>query len=345
MHIQTISEESHLTEPKEHFPSVSVVLPFEPKMTAKTELEYRQKAVVSKIEKELMANYPSGRALPVIKKLQQLCKNLNYATHKQSIALFVSPDTEKIVYLNIPVEEKVVVDAPFHIRDLVNCKQQAVEYLVFLLSARQSKMYLGNKGGLRLIKSNTPENVYAYLNEVPEKTANFSDPSSRRETMLDKFLLHMDEGLSVMLKAYLRPVFVIGDSRVAGHFAKITRHGKNIAAYIHKNCQDSSEEELKSSLQPYIADWMEVRQQNILRQVEDAVNTGKGVFGIEDVGKTAKYRNNRLLVVEKGFTAPGQLGSPAMGESKESISAFYIGDAVDSIMQQVLENGGDVEWV
>ncbi len=345
MHITTIVEETPLTETREHFPTVTVVLPFEPKMTSKAELECRQKAALTKVEKELMANYPSDQALPVTKKLQQLCKSLNYATHKQSVALFVSPDTEKIVYLNIPVEEKVVVDAPFHMRDLVNCKQETIEYLVFLLSARQSKTYLGNASGLRLIKSNGPDNVYAYLNEVPERAANFSDPSTRRETMLDKFLLHMDEGLSAMLKAYPRPVFVLGDSRVTGHFAKITRHEKNIAAYIHKNCQDSSEEELRQSLQPYLADWQEIRQQNAVRQVEEALNTGKGACGIKDVNKTAKYRNNRLLVLEHGFTTdvPGEL--PAIGNKKNVPSAFYIGDPVDSIIQQVLENGGDVEWV
>jgi len=338
MHVKTITQEQEqVVERVKPLPSVSIVLPFEPKMTPKSQWERILKGALEKAEKELMARYASSMAIPLITKLQGVLNNLNTATHKKSIAIFVSPVTEKIVYMDVPVEEKIVVDAPFRIRDLVNCRKKGVEYLVLLLSARQSKMFKSDGARLQLIKSNAPQNVYAYLNEVPERVANFSDPSGRRETMLDKFLQHMDAGLSIVLKAYPLPVFVLGDSRVAGHFSKITHNEKSIAGYIHKDKMEATEQEILEYLEPYIVNWQEVKQQNALRQVKQALHDGKLAYGMEDVRKKAAYKNSRLLLVEKDYIYPGlpESASPA----------YYLKDVVDCIMQKVLENGGDVEWV
>jgi hypothetical protein len=329
--------EQKVMEKKEALPSVSMVLPFEPKMTAKSEWEPVLKAALRKVEKELMETYSSDQAMPLITKLQSLLNNLNTATHKKSIAVFVSPIAERIIYMDIPMEERIVVGAPFRARDLVNCRKKGIEYLVLLLSARQSKMYRFEGTGLRLIKSNAPQNVFAYLNEVPERTANFSDPSGRRETMLDKFLHQMDNGLSLVLKAYPLPVFVLCDSRVAGHFATITHNDRHIAAYIHKNCLEEGEQQLLDYLRPYVADWQEVSRQEALRQVEKAQDAGKLAIGLEEVGKMAKYKSSRLLVVEEGM---GDASLPTA-----TATEFFISDKVDAIIAKVLENGGDVQWV
>src|SRR6516225_10080227 len=123
-------------------PTVSIILPFEPKMSLKSEVNYKMKVAVGKVEKELTLNYPADEALPVIEKLHRLLRNLNYNTHKKSVAIFVSPEIEKVFYLDVPVEEKIVVDEKFEIRDLVYNKKQNIQYLVMLLSAEASKTYL-----------------------------------------------------------------------------------------------------------------------------------------------------------------------------------------------------------
>ena len=45
--------------------------------------------------------------------------------------------------------------------------------------------------------------------DTAERVANFSDPDARTEVLLEKFLHQMDEDLSLMLKAYPLPVFVM----------------------------------------------------------------------------------------------------------------------------------------
>jgi hypothetical protein len=73
-------------------------MPFETKMSQKTELACRLNTAADKIEKEVLAKYSKEQAMPVVKKLRQVIKDMNYSIHKQSIAIFVSPLVEKVYY-------------------------------------------------------------------------------------------------------------------------------------------------------------------------------------------------------------------------------------------------------
>ena len=90
-------------------PVVSIVMPFEPMMCSKSELEKKLQAVIESVQSVLQAAHSQIESLPVIAKLKDVINKLNYNTHKKSITIFVSPLTEKICYLNIPVRKKLLL--------------------------------------------------------------------------------------------------------------------------------------------------------------------------------------------------------------------------------------------
>src|SRR4029078_9145278 len=102
----------------------------------------------------------------------------------------------------------------------------------------------------------------AYRNDISERVTNISDPSQRNEVLLEKFLHYTDEGLSILLKAYPLPAFVLGTDRTAGHFKKITHNANRILAYIHGNFEEATVAELRNALQPHIADWRKIKQED-----------------------------------------------------------------------------------
>ena len=69
---------------------------------------------------------------------------------------------------------------------------------------------------------------------------------------------------------------------------------------------------------------------------------------MQEVWKQASAKKGRLLVVEKNYMYPAR-----QGKNKDSIhpmddsptNEFYIKDAVDDVIEKVLANGGDVEFV
>ncbi len=347
MTLQLSADEKMVFNAVKYLPAISVILPFEPKICLKTELDQRLKMAVGKVEKELMENYPVEKALPVLNRLRQLVKSLNYNSNKKSIAIFLSPVMEKVFYLDITVEEKIVIDESFEIRDLVYIKKQSVQYLVMLLSAKHSLTFFGTNMAFRLIKSNHADHLITTEKDFPERVANFSDPDKRAEILLDKFLHQMDQGLSLILKAYPLPVFVLGTEKVLGHYKKITKHEKAVVQFVHGNYEDSTETEIIKVIQPYVKDWDKVKQLDLLHQLEKAMDAKKLAVGIEAVWHTAAHKNCRLMVVEKDYVYAARLGGGAdiIIPSEGLNNAFYIKDAVDDVMQKVLENGGDVEFV
>jgi hypothetical protein len=256
-------------------PSVSIIMPFEPKMSLKAELAHSLKTAADKVERELLDDYPGEMSSLVMQKLRSFIKSLNFNTHKKRIAIYVPPVLEKVLYLDIPVEEKIIVDESFEIRDLVYCKKQMHKYLLLLLSGKKSQVYLGNTNTLVKIVSNKPESVYAFVNEPPGRVANFSDVSVRKEIVMDKFLHHIDKSLDIILNAYHLRLFVVGTERIMGHFKKLTKHGNAVIEYVRGNYEEATEQELKQILEPHVADWQKVKQKELLNLLEEAAGKNK----------------------------------------------------------------------
>lgn len=329
-------------------PAVSIIMPFEPKMSLKAELTHSLKVAANKVEQQLQKNYPKEIASLVMQKLRAVIKELNFNTHKNSIAIFISPVFEKVLYLDIKVDERIIVDESFEIRDLVYSKKQHQKYLVLALSAKESRVYLGNSNCLSRIVSNTPNSYHAFVNDMPERVANFSDMQELKQVVLDKFLRNLDNSLDIILKTYRLPLFVLGTEKVLGHFKQLTKHEGCVIEYIHGNYEDVSLGQLKELLAPHIVDWKNLRQRDIVNQLEDAASKNKLAVGIRDVWHEAMSYRGRLLVVEKDYVYVAEHGSSEeiIYKALEPYSKFsYIKDAVDDVIEKVLENGGDVEFV
>lgn len=329
-------------------PAVSIILPFEPKMSAKTALQYSLAAAVKKVKKELDENYPEDTVLLMMEKLDLIVQHLNFNTHKKSIALYVSPVFEKVLYLDIVVEAKIMVDESFEIRDLVYSKKQLHKYLVLFLDGHESRIFLGNSDSFVRIVSNAARPIFAYTNDIPQQVANFSDKEARRQMMMDKFLHYIDNGLDIILNAYHLPLFVIGPEKMLGHFKAITKHKSAIIDYVYGSYGNADEKRIIEVLAPYIADWKKVLQKDLLNQLNDAAGKKKLVTGMMGVWREAVSGKGRLLVVEKNYmyVADRRSGKGIIAAAAGSLNKFScIRDAVDDVIEKVLENGGDVEFV
>ncbi len=348
MQTKTIEPFLEILESPKYLPCISLIMPFEPKMGLKKELDYKLKTAVARIERELFKVYPPEKSSPLLKKLENVLNELNYYTHKKSIAIFISPILEKVYYLDMPVEEKIIIDESFEIRDLIYSKKQIHKYLLAVLSSKWTKIYVGNTSSFVKVTSNVPDNIEAFKKDINEKVANFSDEKKLKELLLNKFLLHTDNGLTLLLRAYKLPLFVMGTAKTIGHFKSITHNSKHVIDYIHGNFEEKTEVELHEIMEPFVADWKKVMQVNVLKQLDDAMSSKRLVFGINNVWKSATQKRGKLLVVEKNYIYPAEQSSTPEVIYKKDFSvknAFYIKDAVDDIIEKVLTSGGDIEFV
>lgn len=347
MKMQAIPEIQPVLNAVHYRPAVSIILPFEPKMGLKNEISHSLKIAANQVEQELENNYPDETGRVLMRKLRSIIGSLNFNTHKKSIAIYVSPLFEKVLYLDIPVQERVVVDDSFEIRDLVYSKKQIHKYLVLLLSSKDSSIFIGNSTTFVRILANSSEPSYAFERDLPERVANFSDMEERKEIQLHQFLHQVDKTLDLVLKAHQLPLFVLATDRVAGHFKKITKHADAVVDYIHGNYENATLPQLKQLLEPHVADWKKVIQKDILNQLQNAAGKKRLAIGMRNVWREASDRKGSLLVVEKNYMYPAEHGNKdeAIENAGNSLNAFsYIKDAVDDVIEKVLQNGGDVEF-
>ena len=329
-------------------PAVSMIIPFETRISGNKEFALKLKLATGEVHSELKENYPSEISSLVTKKLEKLIDTLDYTTDKKSIAIFVSPIFEKIVYLDIPVEKKIIIDESFEIRDLVFSQKQIHKYLILLLTGKKARICLGNSKSFVVLVSETFESLYPDISDVPERVANFSDSSERKEIVMDKFLHQVDKSLGNILSKSPLPLFVIGADRIGGHFKKITRHAGAIAGYIHGNYEEASGEQLIEIVGPYISELENKKQGELYDQLEIAAGKKQLAIGIREVWRAAMNNKGRLLLVEKNFMYPAQRGcdEETIYNLEEPVHKFsYIKDAVDDVIEKVLKNGGDVEFV
>lgn len=330
-------------------PAISIIMPFEPQISLQTELTHSLKIAVDKVKEEVVEKFPHEIARFVLNKLQTLIQNLDFDSSRKSIAIFVSPVFSKVIYMNIPVDEKIMIGNSFEIRDLIANKKQPIRFLVLLLSSQQNSIYLGNDGTFLLkIETDQPANAAAYYNDIPEPVLNFSDPTKRKEIMLDKFLHQVDLSLEQVLSGYHLPVFVLGADRVIGHFKQITRHAGDIVEYIHGNYEHTSNAQLKRILEPHISILKDKKQQSLLKQLELAAGQKRLATGINDVWHHAALQRGQLLVVERNYAFAASQGDSigSIHKTEKPANTYsYISDAVDEVIEKVLEFGGDVEFV
>ncbi len=348
MNLFTSTPEREIIATVQYLPAVSIIIPFTPLITLKKNLEYYLKSVMGKVEAMLAAHYTAEKAIPVIIKLKNLFSNLNYNTPQKSIAVFVSPVVEKVYYFGIEMEEKIVIDPSFKTSDLVYCKKEKKEYLILLLSDKFSKMYLSNGTQLKLIKSNTLINVQDHKNNTTGKIDDFSVFANQKEFITNNFLHQMDQGLSIILKSYPLPLFVMGAKNLLEYFRKITKNDQNIIEFIHGNYDESSELELKCETDTIVPCWEKLKQQHLLKQVENAKTQNKLRTGMQETLKAAMHNKGRLLVVEKNLmdhSLVPKTYQPFFKTDYAYSEVFFIKDEVDDIIRRVFECGGDVESV
>lgn len=325
-------------------PCISVIMPFNPKMIAKQELAALLNNAYNQVQEELYKRYTAKTAGDLLNKLQQAINNLDYTTHKKSIALYVSTAVQQVYYLDIDVHEKVIVDTSFEIRDIVRNKKEQQEFLLLSISGKHEKIYVGNQENLRKIVSNNIEQVQRGL---PEAIANFTDANTVEEIKLKKFLQYIDNGLPLIFKGYSFPLFVAGTEKTLGYFKQITKHHPHIAGFIQGSFDDATETELRKLLELQLKNWKLVKGKYLRTQIKMAQNNLQLAAGIHDVWMQASRRHKQLLIVEKDFYCPAFV--TANGETifrnNNKQNEVIANDAVDDIMEKVLQHGGDVEFV
>ena len=337
--MQFTEDERKVIHTDKYHPAISLILPVTP-----VDFRHRLKLAEEKIYKELRLLYPEDMTQNMLQRLRAATDAIDTAALKKSIAVYISPVLSKVFHLNITVNEKLLIDESFEIRDLVYAQQRRGKMLVLLLSGRHARI-------LNMDNSHTTtladENIDTYDNDVAARVSHFSDPDKRKEILQEKFIRHIDARLSGIPGIGDLPLFVIGTERLTGHFMQITHNAAYISGLIHGNYDTATPAQLAALLAPETEKQEREKERALLQQLDDAQSASRLDFGIHMVWKTAGEKNAGLLVVEKNYMYPAEYITPGIirGYEGGTENNLFIKDAVDDVLEKVIACGGEVRFV
>lgn len=330
-------------------PSVSLIIPTDKSYPQYRIDEAKIKSLLKTVESELLEKFSEKKTKLILDKLNNLVASIDHKHLSRAIALFVSPEKEKLFYLPFPVREKFIIDTSFEIRDLLYSTKNSLNYLLVLLVNQQPKVYQGYNNSLVEIEiEKMPLSIEKLRRDYPTKVANFSDLNAMEEINLDKYLKAIDDVLSEKLKEMDISVIICGVKKTIGIFKKITNNYKRIIDYVEGSYNNSSKQELYNTIEPALIQWREDLQKQSLLKLEDAINRKEYVYGIENVWRAAMEKKGRLLIVEKDFVCPAKTGLDKYKLNTDVLDKndlYVIRDAVDDTIELVLKNKGDIAFV
>ena len=144
------------------------------------------------------------------------------------------------------------------------------------------------------------------------------------------------------------PLALAGVERTMAYFEKVTKHGDAIVARLHGNFEKVPQHELEAKIWPLVEAAMAQSRDRVLQRLEDSVGANRAAFGIDEVWSAAQTGRVDLVLAEENFhcsahkTEAGNDGLSQLNTAADGSEGAI--DAVDEIIETVLQNSGDVTF-
>lgn len=343
----TILEKS-LVGQKE-FPAISVILP--------THMQYPQNKidrehildVLNQAESQLLKQYSRVKTDQMMDKLRHAFHSIDVMNLSNGLAVYVSPNVEKIIHLPFTVTEKVIVDDSFEIRDLLMSSKLNRNFLVVIISQNGVKTFFGFGAFLMpVVYKDMPDGVKDVTTEHSFPGLDYMDPKAYDEKNVHTYLRFIDDVIERETKGSDMPVMFMGDPKALGYLRNHTHNSKNIIGYVEGNYERADYNEIRTRIEPLLEQNRVAEQSKWIEQLSHAVSANTYAAGISSVWRAASEGRARLLLVEKNYRQSARYGEDAytiLIDGEENNSRNQIADAVDDVIEIVLKKHGDVCFV
>lgn len=307
--------------------------------------------------KELLKyRYTVSDITPLLQAIDELYEGIDFIHNSDGVGLYISPNIKLAVQYPFPVEEKVMVEDNFELRDLLYKMNYANPYFVLLLTQKGVRLFESTWDDLNEIKDNNfpKEYVEEYLYNPPSRATSYAghaqlqsvekDKSMLEEIRFKDFFRHADE----LLNDYLvgnTPLILLGVEKELSWFENISAHKKHIIDKIAGSYNYSNQTQLADITWPAMRLHLDNERVQLIKEFTEKMGEHLGISGIQEVWQAAKEGKAFKLLVEKDFRRPGFVNKDdeyRLHLHPPQKLHRVLADAVDDIIEMVLEKNGHV---
>lgn len=179
--------------------------------------------------------------------------------------------------------------------------------------------------------------------EVPRQTRSAADPIDRKER-LGEVLRIVDKQFGDCYRQDPLRLVVVGENYLQDIFTSVTAHENVIIGRVEGEFGATSPHDLGKIAWPVVKEAVSGLLGETMRDLEIASKEGRTVCGLEAVSQLAIAGVKATLVVEDDYHLRGSIRrTPESLEISRDVGVMEeIDDAVDVVIEKVLESGGNV---
>ncbi len=328
-------------------PSISIILKKGHKAARDEKIQILLKnSIKDAVNKLKEANYDKRLIEDLKEKLEKIETKVIYEDAGNSVVIFLSPNREEIIWLPFDVENKVIVDNTFEIRDLLRTINRSFQYDVIVLSKKKTKFYNGYQNKLQQIETeDIPEGVEYYLNN---RISNKEDPGKAEMEALKLYVNDVDDFIRLYTDMHT-PLIVMGDEKIVSYFKNKTRRPDKILAEIYGSYDDERTSVISNKINEKLDEYIKIRDKQLLERIQPDIDRLSYVSGIQEAWTVAAMKEARIMLIEQGYSEEGYSIKNGLflvfSEPVEEKEYDYHSDALDDLTEMVLMQGGEVYFV
>lgn len=361
---QTI-ERTELTQLQAHrgFPAITIVAPvYGTSAPDRQQTIPRVKNLVRQAQDRLEAELTAREAAPYVEKMESLLGELDPTRGGQGVALFISEDVQRLLYLPTAVEERVSINHTFATREAVVAHIRSRRYRVLSLTEKSAHIYEGRRDALQEIhRSGFPMGIQVDGVKIEIPGSYGVEPSRKHDGEEREFFNRVEHALEELHDQDALPLVLVGVERTLAYFDEVLNGPRlnklQIVARLHGNYEKVPTSQLEEKVWPLVDEWERAGRMQALDRLTEAVGPGRAASGIGEVWPMAHSGRIDTLLVEDGYLQParihrgqepetqvpgGQLEVVSLDNASES---ELMDDAVDQIIEAVMGAGGTVVFV
>jgi hypothetical protein len=301
-----------IIKPQPEFSSLGFVIPFQPCMWDEKSVQSAWDNAMQIVETKMKGSYSEECTNKVLARLEKIFNRLNFNTHRKSLAVILTPDEEKLIYLSFLVRPVVFSGRSVSVIDLATNIQREPDFYYLVLNKDYAGLYDYNNKQLR--------KVYEQSNE----------------TCLVNIFKNAAAVIELLNSKNEKPVFVTGSPNLVEQFCNSEYYAENYFPLLYHKAPFSSEI-IQSLVKEITNHWNYWQSKFIASRVLLAQKANALVSNAEAVLLALRKSTDGLLLIDK------RLKQQLQKSARTGNAIFHIADELIGQIEKFLTRGNRIE--
>lgn len=333
-----------LREPRA-YPAVSLLFPLQRHRPGNPEDRLQLRHLADRARRRLQGEFGVRESAAVVQHLEDGIASIDLRSPSDGVAVFATSTETRVLTLPFAVPERVTVDDAFETRDLARGLARSPRYRLLALGEKPTRLLESEDHSLVEIRTGGFPLFAEGARGEPLESGGYAPHSSRSEGQHERFFRQVDEALGACATSDPFPIVVAGTQRNLAYFDKITAHHESIIGRLTGNHELTPPDQLAHLAKPFIESHLAERRAAAVTELVEAIGAGCAVVGIKPVWQHAVEGRGRVLLVEDDFEYPARIVDGRLEPAGDVDPPEVLDDAVDMLIDIVLETSGDAVFV